>query len=312
MSVDLIYKKYGITKEEVMEWAKKTFPKLILNETILTQLYLKHVKGIDISPSLTLLKAKTKKIIELEENVRSVIEVVVGPKIREVTYNACPICNKKVTDGECPEHGAVEPKIAIWQEYIVGDDTGEIVVTIPPSVSEQYNDLECKVVRIDGILQENGKFMARSVAIISEEVLSMTEEHVKERMEKKRIVEQLKNVLKQFPNISYSSLLQWKIERGIEYDLDELLKEAGYRVEGEKIVPIEGEEEKEEEKGEEGEIPQDVIDRVRTLLSLFRKCALEDFKEWMRQSQIRYPLEKVLKASGAKIVREGEKEYVTI
>jgi hypothetical protein len=154
-----LMKRYGITEAEVMKWASESLPTAVRNKAILVQLYLKMVKGIEVSPRLLRgVRGKEKKVEDLIAGEWCVIRVLVGPRLRSTAYSGCPQCFRAVEGKECPMCGPITPKTLVWQEYIAGDETGEVPISLPPRITETGIDLTGKTIRASGALAETGEF----------------------------------------------------------------------------------------------------------------------------------------------------------
>jgi len=169
MSVDL-YKKYGVTKEEVKKWAEQHYPAFLNAESVMTSLYLAEVRGVSVEPTDVQVVTGTKtEVKDLEEGTWCVLEVAVGKLIRSNSYMGCPVCYKSIPkEGpqECKTHGVVEPVSHTWSRYIAADNTGETVISLPPRYTEEYKDLMGSIIKARGVLNEQGEFNINSLNII--------------------------------------------------------------------------------------------------------------------------------------------------
>jgi hypothetical protein len=165
-----IFRLYGITEEEVLEWGKKYYPMFLGAKNILASLYLREVKGINVDPSkFQTLTGPYKKIKELRPNEWCVIEVVVGPRLKQNFYQGCPECFKKVSEeGICESCGKVSPQTMCFESYVVGDNTGDIVVDLPPRVTAilRGREITGSIARFRGVMREDGEFMAQAIDIV--------------------------------------------------------------------------------------------------------------------------------------------------
>lgn len=328
MRVSEIYEKYGISREEVLKWAEKTYPQFLNNEGVLAQLYLLQVKRVKLDPSaITVMRGKEVTIDELKVGEWCIIKVLIGVKVRENIYSGCPNCMKK-TDGEyCPSCGKVEPVTHRWISYVGGDNTGDIIITFPPRIANQMKDLTGKVLRIRGVLNEDGEFLANQVQEVSKPSGSFAE--VVEKKIEEAEVEKLKGLLSIFTNISFNELKQWHTTNNMKTPLEDLIDAAGYEVVGEKVVPKGAkeaekptsekpteakEEEKEapkeerEEEAPEEETPEadpTEVENLKKLLSVFPEVKYDELKEWHRKLNLKTPLDALIKAAGGKVV-EGK------
>jgi replication factor A1 len=70
-----------------------------------------------------------RRVRELKEgDVAEISGVVVAVYARRRYYEACPRCGRAVRDGECPEHGPVEPERRPVLNLVVDDGTGTVRV----------------------------------------------------------------------------------------------------------------------------------------------------------------------------------------
>jgi len=275
-----LYKRFGVTEEEVLEWGKKRYPMFLNAKNILLQLYLREVKKVPVDASLIApLRGPRRKISELKTGEWAVIEVLVGLKIRENYYLGCPNCFSSVEGNLCPKCGAVEPVKHKFISYVVGDNTGDIIVVFPPRIADSLNseDLIGKPLRIQGILRDDGEFMAQafeeiSISHLPEEVEKV--EEVKEKEEVEEVVEEApKEETKEIPAL-------------------EVLKEA--------------EEERKEEEKKEAEVEEIKVDArelelLKKVVSIFKEVSIDNLKKWHEKAGLKTPLEDLIKASGLKV-----------
>lgn len=158
-----LLKRYGISEEEVRRWAREKYPYFADNLLLMTLLYLKEVK--DIEP----LAYTPRKVVNLKPGERAELNVLIALKLSENRYRACPECYTKVDErnGEyyCPRHGiTVEPIEVCWRRYIAGDDTGTIIIAIPPRIRDEIKLGSTYCIR--GILGDRGEFVVRSISPI--------------------------------------------------------------------------------------------------------------------------------------------------
>jgi len=164
-------KEYGATPEEVIAWAKEKMPAFIMNEKLIVAKYLSEVKGVDgttiASALMTPMLEPTATIADLVPNKWETIKAAVVSMISEVTYRGCPVCFKKLDDGErCPIHGE-EPVDHSWKRYLIGDEHGgTIVLTVPPKLSK--TPIKDKIIVVRGVLNDQLEFFANSIAVVSD------------------------------------------------------------------------------------------------------------------------------------------------
>jgi len=175
VDVNKLLQKHGITQQEVLEWAKQYYPEFTKNFPLVAKLYLKY-KGVQL-PITPPIKGEVKQITELVLSEYANIRVVVIDKVAERVYMGCPQCFRKLdTDGEpapgtpviCPYcNESVNATKLAWRDYQVGDPSGEIIVSIPPRLS----NIEIQpgmVLLLRGILQDDETFQVLQVNIIRE------------------------------------------------------------------------------------------------------------------------------------------------
>lgn len=104
------------------EWAKDKYPTLLSNEELIVSLYKRQVLGQSIMNNQFVSRLMYIPEIENSGKIKGVV-VEIG---KSGTYEACPVCRRKI--GMC-EHGE-EPIIINWARILVGDKKGSIVVSI--------------------------------------------------------------------------------------------------------------------------------------------------------------------------------------
>jgi len=245
-----LLEKYKISEEEVLKWAEKEYPN-IKNINILSQLYVKKVKGEKITGS-DVVMGPVVPVSELAEEEWSVIEVLVALKIRENVYNGCPECFRSLRSSStnCENCGEVVPVKHKFVTYTAGDNSGDIILSFPPRIANGSNDLEGVLIKAVGLLKEDGEFIVQRYSKIKE---TSEEEEVGERevdekkIEKKKLkkkesphlkkeVDLLVKLMNIFQEISLERLEKWHQEAKIKSSLDELIKAAGLRIVGDKVV----------------------------------------------------------------------------
>lgn len=221
-----IFEKYGISRQEVLEWGMKHYPQFT-NENILAQLYLRHVKKVNLDPNdVALMTGKEVDVEDLQPGEWCIIQVVVGAKVRSNSYRGCPECYKRVDDNNmCPKCGLVTPVDLFWDTYVAGDNTGDVMVSFPPRIANEYRNLEGTILKIRGFLNDQGEFIAQNIEVVKEPPKSLEEKKEQTVVEKE--VEALRNVLLNFPEVSYEDLKTWHRQRGFTTDLDLLIMKVG-------------------------------------------------------------------------------------
>lgn len=160
-----LIKEYGLDEMEVRQWGAKHYPQFT-NLNILAQLYLKQVKKVEIDPRMLSVTGKKVSVADLKAGEWCVVEVQVGVKTRQNAYRGCPKCWKSVREGGvCPDCG-VETVVMTWDDYVAGDNTGEIIVSLPPRLTMKGVDLEGTTIRARGVLRDSGEFMINAYQIV--------------------------------------------------------------------------------------------------------------------------------------------------
>ncbi len=155
-----LYEKYDIKESVVQKWAEKTYPQFLGNPSLLAQLYLRQVKKVTLDPSsITIMRGKQVLINELKEGEWCIIEGVVATKMRENAYSGCPVCMKKIEGEYCPTDGKVVPTTHRWIEYVVGDNSGDVIVSFPPRIANTMGDITGQILQIRGVLGDQGSFL---------------------------------------------------------------------------------------------------------------------------------------------------------
>jgi hypothetical protein len=219
---------FEVDEKEVLEWGKKMYPG-IQNKNILMQLYLKNVKGKDIDPRTLAVYGPVKNIADLRPGEWVVIEGLVGVSIRPVTYKGCPQCLRSVDGPLCPECG-VAPVQLTWEHYLIGDNTGEVPLTVPPRFTGI--NYEGKVIRVRGTLRDSGEFVAQAIQIVGpkggeapKQASSVVPEEVRA----------LKQLLQVYPKVTMAELKTWHAARKFKTPLDDLIEAVGAKRDGDTI-----------------------------------------------------------------------------
>lgn len=254
-----LYAKYGLNEQEVLEWAKKHYPQFIGNKNIIAQLYLKLVKGVQVDPrSLVLLTGKKVNVADLRVGEWSIIEVLVGVRTRQSAYQGCPVCFRSTQDGLCPQCGKTTPQVMIWEEYLAGDSSGEVILTLPPRITSEGKNYEGTVLRVKGVLRDSGEFMAQAVQEVTprgvspapapevpkakpqappQEIPKEPPVRVQEEIPKvevgdealEREARDLQKILEVFGEVPYDDLVMWHKSRKLVTPLDVLINAVGMR-----------------------------------------------------------------------------------
>jgi len=232
-----LLKQHGFTESQVREWAERKYPMFANNISLMAFLFLQE-KGISLQPRIVGVY-QAKKVSDLVAGDRAEIQVLVGAKLGEVHYFGCPECYTKVEEREnryyCPKCDKyVEANEYVFRRYIAGDETGNVIVVIPPYVEGELNI--GKLYKLRGRMQDNGEFSIREFEEVELPTPSVEEE-------REEVIEV------KVPVREKEESEEEEIEEEIE--LPETIEA---EVEEEKEVVEEEKEEKEEEKKEEEEV----------------------------------------------------------
>lgn len=224
--VDL-YEKYGLKKEEVLQWGASRYPQFIKAESILAQLYIKEVQNKTIEPAEVALMTGTDFAVdELSPNVWGVITVVVGIKTKSNSYNGCPTCMKKVPDDNiCSKCGPTTAVELTFETYVAGDNSGDLMLSVGPRLVAEFPNLEGLVIRARGSIGDQGEFNVNNLELLSEPASGLAEKQTVDMVE--REVGLLTNVIQSFGSVAYEDLKQWHATKTISCDLDMLMVKAG-------------------------------------------------------------------------------------
>jgi hypothetical protein len=235
--VDL-FAKYGITKEEVLNWAKGTkYEGFVSNPSFLAQIYLQEKKGQTLDETDVVPLSGTKvDVSQVNTKDLVIIEVIVGKKLRETTYLGCPNCYKslKVKDSDeikdCPDHGAVEPKLFTWRRYVAADNSADLVISVPPRFNDMpdYADLFGRVMKMKGKLNDQGEFNIVGIQEISPETAKAEEakapivQKAQEMVDEKELADFM-SMLGTFPSMAKEDLKKWHEYQKVKTPLDVLI-----------------------------------------------------------------------------------------
>jgi DNA-directed RNA polymerase subunit RPC12/RpoP len=154
---------HGYKLEDAVNWAKDKYPDFINNKSLIAKLFLAS-KGISIVRQ----RREIKKIAELEVGQVATIRAALVAEIDRRSYIACPICYKRVQgvpgeEVECQKDGKVKAVTAWWILILAGDDSGEIILTFPPSITKSQSIPPMgHIILARGALNENNEFMIYS------------------------------------------------------------------------------------------------------------------------------------------------------
>jgi len=167
-------KEYGVDEATVNEWAAKNYPRYASNRELMAKLYLALVKGIKVAEPR--IAGEFTTISELTVGKTERIRVVVIQHVEKRAYVGCPKCMKKLqaapnTTVECPRDGLVRAQVLEWNLVLVGDNTGEIMLTIPPSIGRVPNPGE--EIAVEGMLTEQEEFFVYRYSTAEAEPVSV-------------------------------------------------------------------------------------------------------------------------------------------
>ncbi len=255
--VEDLYKRYGITAAEIQEWAK-TKANIVNNPIIQAIMYIRESKGIgtgDFNVFGISVPESTTSIKYLVPDKMLKIKGFIPARSRSNSYIGCPQCKKKLDeDGMCPKcNEIVTPTEYMFEDWIVGDDSGEIVTaSFPPNIVGSGLDLENKYVTLVGMLEiseYNGREQRRFNVkkILTDDKVSVPEKPksgfadskvtaplpgsagdvtlIKENESK-----QLRSILKVFNPSMKSNLENWHKKNKFVTPLEELLVAVGAKV----------------------------------------------------------------------------------
>jgi len=149
MNLKETLKENGYTEEDVRQWAQQKYPEFMGNFELVAKLFAIE-KGIPFEVSRRSRPISVIKISEIKPDVPCAIKGVVVQKIEERTYIGCPKCYRKLQSKgkvECEKDGVVDAVDLTWRSYLVGDDSGEIVVDTAPSVTTELKTGDVRVFR---------------------------------------------------------------------------------------------------------------------------------------------------------------------
>jgi hypothetical protein len=152
-------KQYGVDEAEFNKFCGN-YPQFASNRELMAKLYLSVVKGVRVAePRVT---GEFTSISELSVGEVSRIQVAVVQQVEKRAYVGCPKCMRKLqaapnTTVECQRDGIVRAQLLEWNLVLAGDSTGEIMLSIPPSVGRVPNVGE--VIAVEGVLTEQEEFL---------------------------------------------------------------------------------------------------------------------------------------------------------
>ena len=149
MTLKETLKENGFSEEDVRQWATQKYPEFLNNFELVAKLFAIE-KGIPFEVPKRSRPVSVIKISEIKPDVPCAIKGVVVQKIEERTYIGCPKCYRKLQSKgrvECEKDGVVDAVDLTWRSYLVGDDSGEIVVDTAPSVTSALKTGDVRVFR---------------------------------------------------------------------------------------------------------------------------------------------------------------------
>jgi len=139
-----------ISKEDLEKWAKENFPQYAHNTELMKYAWM-NAQGMPVA-----LPTEPIKIVDLVPNIRATLKVLIAAQVSVRKYKGCPIHLSKLNeDGICPKCGNEAGVEMVWREYIAGDDTGTISLSVAPSVKIELP--EKKEVTVIGYLNPDTK-----------------------------------------------------------------------------------------------------------------------------------------------------------
>jgi len=295
-----IFSQNGITREEVIAWATKAYPQFVENEGVIVQLYLDQVKNKKVDPQTTVwLKGEKTLVSDLEQGAWVTLEVVVGSIVRENSYHGCPSCSKKVDveDPLCPKcNKEVTPVEYTWIDYVAGDNSGDIIITIPPKLEATTGSLTGKVVTIRGSLNDQGNFFVNALNVHSPDENTLSAK--RDASTKKSEIELLSETLSRFPQITVADLRKWHADSKLTTPLSEMLSSIGMEMKGTKVVKT-----NDSASSSDDDNMADAIAQFKSLAEIFPEMDMNNVDAWFKKLPFSdtLKLDDVIKAAGAKV-----------
>jgi len=256
MSYKKILEAHGIKEEELNKWAEEHYPKFIANKPLMMSLFF-DARGIDIAAKDLFPSAKQSapksKVKDLIDGQSAMIEVVIAKKLgNDREYAACPKCSKKLgDDNRCIRHGIVKPVIARSAKYIVGDDTGDVIINLTPWVMKDLNGeaIEGQTLSLIGTHKIDAKygaeFAVREVRKPDDEDADK-EEAVEETKAPKKVSETLKiesarvqKLLDEFGEMTEPELKAYVKQNKLKSTPQEIMEFLGLKSDNGKLIKLE-------------------------------------------------------------------------
>jgi len=257
-----LYRKFGITEEEVDEWAENNSKIPSINKYARALSYLANVKKVGdkngaIQPFGLTIPDEYTPISAIELGKMQKIHGIAVAKVRCMPYMGCPQCQKKLDEnsvcGKCGQE--VRPIEYYWEDWHVcsTSDDANVVASFSPVIVGSGLNIENKEVFLVGVLesnQRNGvtyeKFSVKKilqgsdvkvpgVSKPSKGVEKPVSGAAKEDSKKSEAKVALTNLLKAFNPTPRSNLENWHKQNGFSVPLDELIKSIGAKVEGQNV-----------------------------------------------------------------------------
>jgi len=174
VSVDEIIKRFNLDQSVIEAWARAKYPKFWKNTRLMVAAYLNQVMGMNVDPfSLGMVGIEdVTPVAELEAGQWCNIEVLIAAKAGEVSYTACPECYKAISEeNACEEHGSVTPIVAVWDKFVVGDISGDVVASFSPREKIEASIVGQTITAQGSYNQARGEFTVRRYSLSTEELL---------------------------------------------------------------------------------------------------------------------------------------------
>jgi hypothetical protein len=166
-------KQYNVDEEKFNSFCSK-YGEFATNRELMAKLY--FAKELNMRVAEPKIVGEFKKVTELVVRELSRIKVVVVQKVEERSYVGCPKCLRKLeaapnTTVECVRDGVVKAQMLTWNLVLAGDSSGEIMLTIPPSIGRVPNVGE--VIAAEGSLSEQGEFFVYRYNVVPAEPIEV-------------------------------------------------------------------------------------------------------------------------------------------
>ena len=173
-----LLQKHGVTDAMIADYAKKYPPHLAGNLSLMAHCYLREKFGETAEPTVD---SVIVKVAALKKDESVIIEALVASRLNPSTYVGCPTCltsikgKGRVKEGDTVKCDKCNKEVVgvaySWQRYIVGDESGQVLIRTPPTMGgESKEDLTGRIVRLRGRLSEykgNTDFTVSKVESVS-------------------------------------------------------------------------------------------------------------------------------------------------